>query len=194
MKQPRELISSNLLASFQSETMKHYLIIFVITSCALAACDNKTEHTTPISHVSKKYSQSSTLEGVVSNQQGRIKSGQIKVTDENQHLITETKVEDNGQFHVVIPADTQLPIVLTFYPDSNQTHSEQFIVVAVDPMISKYDINPLTTAIANKAKAMGGYTRNNLTIAAQNMVSVPDANKTSTGFRGDPTTQYGGWH
>jgi apolipoprotein N-acyltransferase len=174
--------------------MKHSLIIFVIASCALVACDNKTEQVTPISHASKKYAQTSTLEGVVSNQQGRIKSGQIKVTAENQQLITETKVEDNGQFHVVIPADTQLPVILTFYPDSNQTKDEQFIAVAIDPMISKYDINPLTTAIANKAKAMGGYTRNNLTIAAQNMVSVPDANKTSTGFRGDPTTQYGGWH
>jgi len=31
-------------------------------------------------------------------------------------------------------------------------------------------------------------------MAADSTVGVPDANKTSTGFRGDPTKQYGGWH
>lgn len=41
---------------------------------------------------------------------------------------------------------------------------------------------------------MGGYTRANLVRAAEETVHVPDANKTSTGWRGDPTTQYGGWH
>ena len=29
---------------------------------------------------------------------------------------------------------------------------------------------------------------------AEETVHVPDANKTTSGWRGDPTTHYGGWH
>jgi hypothetical protein len=62
------------------------------------------------------------------------------------------------------------------------------------PNIKKYDINELSTAIAKKAKVLGGYTHYNMMRAAESTVSVPDANKTTTGFKGDPTKQYGGWH
>jgi hypothetical protein len=52
----------------------------------------------------------------------------------------------------------------------------------------------LTTSIAKKAQALGGYTHANMVQAAEDTAKVPDANKTTAGFRGDPTTQYGGWH
>jgi hypothetical protein len=52
----------------------------------------------------------------------------------------------------------------------------------------------LTTAIAKKAQSMGGYNHANMVRAAEGTIAVPDANKTTEGFRGDPTTQYGGWH
>ncbi len=39
---------------------------------------------------------------------------------------------------------------------------------------------------------MGGFTRANMILAAENTVHTPDANKTTTGWRGDPTTQNGG--
>lgn len=171
-----------------------FLFLF-IAICGLTACNNDNQQTTaPISHASKKYNQATTLEGVVSDSHGRIKAGQIKATDSNQRIIASTEIQNNGQYHIAIPANTTLPIVLSFHHEASQANAEQIIVAVIDPMISKYDISPLTTAIANAAKAMGGYTRANLVIAAENMVHVPDANKTSTGFRGDPTTQYGGWH
>ncbi len=59
---------------------------------------------------------------------------------------------------------------------------------------SKYDINQLSTRIAKQAKAMGGYTHKNLVQAAESTGTVPASNKTTAGFHGDPTTQYGGWH
>ncbi len=169
-------------------------LFLLIAICGLTGCNNDNQHTTPISHVSKKYDQATTLEGIVSNSHGRIKAGQIKATDSNQQTIASTDIQSNGQYRIAIPANTTLPIVLSFHHEASQANAEQLIVVVIDPMISKYDISPLTTAIANKAKEMGGYTRANLVIAAENMVHVPDTNKTSTGFRGDPTTQYGGWH
>lgn len=176
-------------------TINNYLLpILLIVSYGLTACDSNNQHTTPISQTSKKYAQATMLEGIVSDSHGRIKAGQIKVIDTKQQTIASTEIQNNGSYRVEIPANTSLPIVLSFHHAANQANAEALMVAVIDPMISKYDINPLTTAIANKAKAMGGYTRANLVIAAEEMVHVPDANKTSTGFRGDPTTQYGGWH
>jgi hypothetical protein len=169
-------------------------LFLLIAISGLTGCNNDNQQTTPISHASKKYNQATTLEGIVSDSHGRIRAGQIKATDSNQQTIASTKIQDNGQYRIEIPGNTTLPIVLSFHHEASQTNAEQLIVAIIDPMITKYDISPLTTAIANKAKEMGGYTRANLVIAAENMVHVPDANKTSTGFRGDPTTQYGGWH
>jgi hypothetical protein len=171
-------------------TTKIYpLLMLLLASCWLTACDNKTPNT-PATQVVKKYAKATTLEGRVSNDHGLIKTGQVIAIDTEQHAIISTQIQDNGHYQLEIPADTVLPIVLS----ANQANAEPLIVAIIDATISKYDINPRTTAIANKAKAMGGYTRSNLVIAAEGMVSVPDANKTTTGFRGDPTTQYGGWH
>jgi hypothetical protein len=72
--------------------------------------------------------------------------------------------------------------------------SGDFISVVVDADVTNYDINSFTTNIAAKAKSLGGYTRKNMILAASDSVHTPDANKTSAGFRGDPTSQYGGWH
>ncbi|CAG1020618.1 hypothetical protein DOJK_00471 [Patescibacteria group bacterium] len=165
-------------------------LIWLLLLLSLIACEQTQQTTTPISHqASKKYTQTMNLSGIVSNAQGRVKAGLVKVTNENQQIISTAEVNTHGQYEVSIPVNTDLPILLNF-----EYESEHLLVVAIDPAISKYDINPLTTKIAQKAKEMGGYTRANLVIAAENTVHVPDANKTTTGFRGDPTTQYGGWH
>ena len=109
-----------------------------------------------------------------------------------EELVASTALQNNGHYSVKIPADTVLPIVLTFYPEA--ADGEKLITAVVHPAITKYDINPLTTSIAKKAQAMGGYTHANMVRAAEGTATVPDANKTTAGFRGDPTTQYGGWH
>ena len=152
----------------------------------------KVNRTLPIKQDIKKYEQATTLEGVVSNNHGPIRAGTIKVTDMYEELVASTALRNNGHYSVKIPADTVLPIVLTFYPDV--ADGEKLITAVVHPSITKYDINPLTTSIAKKALAMGGYTHANLVRAAEGTATVPDANKTTAGFRGDPTTQYGGWH
>jgi hypothetical protein len=114
----------------------------------------------------------------------------VEVTDETGRLITHVDVVDS-HFSVEIPANTVLPILLTF---SSESSTDKLVAVVIDDMMTLYFINPSTTAIAKAAKEMGGYTRANMTLAAENTVHTPDANKTTTGWRGDPTTQYGGWH
>lgn len=158
---------------------------FVITGCEQG---QKTAKVSPV--VVKKYAQATVLEGVVSNNKGVIKTGTVEVTDENGRLITHVAV-DNGHYSVEIPANTVLPILLTF---SSEPDAEKLVTAVIHDTITKYEINPSTTAIAKAAKAMGGYTHANMTRAAADTVHTPDANKTTTGWRGDPTTQYGGWH
>jgi hypothetical protein len=168
------------------------LLLLFTASCFLTGCEKNKQNTASIKQDIKKYEQATTLEGVVSNNHGPIRAGTIKVTDMYEELVASTALQNNGHYRVKIPADTVLPIVLTFYPDG--ADGEKLITAVVHPAITKYDINPLTTSIARKALAMGGYTHANLVRAAEGTATVPDANKTTAGFRGDPTKQYGGWH
>jgi hypothetical protein len=163
-----------------------------MVSCFLSGCEKSNQSTISIKQDLKKYEQATTLEGRVSNNHGPMKAGSIKVTDRNEELIAGTALENNGHYSIEIPANTVLPIVLTVYPEAGD--GEKLITAVVHPSITKYDINPLTTSIAKKALAMGVYTHANLVRAAEGTATVPDANKTTAGFRGDPTTQYGGWH
>jgi hypothetical protein len=139
----------------------------------------------------KKYAQATLLQGSVSDDKGPIKSGTVKVSDEKGMVIAETALQGSEHYRVQVPAGTLLPIVLTFYPVSG---GDSLITAVIHPGVTKYDITPLSTAIAKKAKALGGYTHGNLLVAAEGMGTVPDDNKMTAGFRGDPTKQYGGWH
>jgi hypothetical protein len=144
----------------------------------------------PASISQKKYSEATTIEGTVSTGKSLIKTGTVEVTDENGQKIKQVIVE-NGHFRVEIPSGTNLPLLLNF---SSESHPEKMVAVVLYEDVTKYFLDPSTTAIAKAAKAMGGYTRANLVRAAEDTTHTPDANKTTTGWRGDPTTQYGGWH
>ena len=159
------------------------LLLATLLSLAVTGCNQGQETAKMSQAVVKKYQKATTLQGVVSNNTGVIKTGILEVTDEKGQLIAHATVED-GHFLVEIPANTVLPILLTF---SSGSSPDKLVAVVID-------INPSTTVIAKAAKQMGGYTRANLVRAAEDTVHIPDANKTTTGWRGDPTTQYGGWH
>jgi hypothetical protein len=180
-----------------NDFLTHYkflraVLLFLVTACFLAGCGDSDQHTAAIKPDVKRYEQSTTLEGIVSNNKGPIRAGTIKVTDSSEQLVASTAVQHNGHYRIEIPVNTVLPIVLNFYPDSAE--EAKLMIAVVHPGITKYDINPLTTSITKKALAMGGYTHANMVRAAEGTATVPDANKTTAGFRGDPTTQYGGWH
>ena len=160
---------------------------------SLCAC-NQEPQPLVAKEAPKKYETAVSLQGAVSDNNGLIKSGKIEAKTERGELLAETTLENSARFQLTIPAGTALPVILSFSPSEVKAGGEKMLSVAVQTSISKYDINPLTTAIAKQAQALGGYTVRNMTRAAEEAVHVPDANKTSTGFRGDPTTQYGGWH
>lgn len=152
----------------------------LVTALLLTGCnDMQQSKPATIQKVNQQFTATSVqLFGKVENGLG------VEAIDEKENLIVSTAVE-NGRYKMEIPAQTPLPIIL---------RSGDFISVVVDSDLKNYDINALTTEIAKKAQALGGYTRQNMVLAASNSVKTPDANKTSTGWRGDTTTQYGGWH
>lgn len=169
-------------------------LMLLIFAAIPAGCEKASQHTLSNPKAAKKYDQATILQGLVSNKAGAIKAGDIEATDSKGQVLAHAALQDNGRYRVEIPANTVLPVVLRFYPEAGEPNLEKFIAVAVEPGITQYDLNPLTTAIAKKAEALGGYTRANMVMAAESTISAPEENKTSTGFRGDPTRQYGGWH
>ena len=157
---------------------KQLALIGLLNAFLLSAC-NEMQQSKPATQSVTKYTATSVLiSGKVEN-----KTGNVEAFD-GENVISSANVE-NGRYQLEIPAQTKLPIVL---------RADNFISVVIDADVTHYDINSFTTNIAAKAKSLGGYTRQNMISAASNSVHTPDANKTSTGFRGDTTTQYGGWH
>jgi hypothetical protein len=183
-------------AIFCSSTTKYKslytLLLLFMTACFLTACEKSNQNNASLKSSVKKYEQATILEGLVTNDDGPVKAGKIEVTDNIKKSVASAAVQNDGQYSIEIPANTVLPIVLTFYPEA--ADGEKLITAVVHPTITRYDINPLSTSIAKKALEMGGYTHANMVRAAESAATVPDANKTTAGFRGDPTTQYGGWH
>ena len=153
----------------------------LLLSGLLTAC-NDMQQSKPAKPVTEKYTASTVL--LTGKVQGT--SQTVEALDgESQNVIVSAQVQEKGRYQLEVPAQTKLPIVL---------RSDEFISVVIDSDVTNYDINSLTTTIAARAKALGGYTRKNIVSAASDSVNAPDANKTSTGWRGDTTSQYGGWH
>lgn len=174
--------------------MKSSRIVWLLMAALLSGCGKEAKPQQVLKESIQKYEKTVTLQGSVSNNNGLVKSGKIEARLPNGELLAETVLENSARYQLQIPAGTVLPLILSFSPiDANQ-NPDKLISVVVQADINRYDISPLTTAIAQQAKALGGYTLRNMTQAAEDGVHVPDANKTSTGFRGDPTKQYGGWH
>ena len=172
------------------------LCLTIILCCLVTACEqnNQTKTTITAPPIIKKYPKLTTLKGIISDKNQAIFSGIVKVTTPTGKLITSTTLENTNHYQLEIPTGTELPLILTFHPQMTDNGKEMLTTAAIHPNLTQYDLNPFTTMIAKKALALGGYTHTNMLIAAENAVHVPDENKTSSGWRGDPTKQYGGWH
>ncbi len=170
--------------------------VFLVGGIGLTACDSGPKPQTSIISQPKvqKYEQAKTLEGMVTNDEGPVKTGIIKALAENGQELARIELTDGPHYSIQVPAGTVLPIILAYFPSEDAPDENRMISVVVHAAATKFDINTLSTRIAKKAKELGGYTHKNLVQAAEGTGTVPASNKTTAGFRGDPTTQYGGWH
>lgn len=181
------------IATFAKQSI---VVGLILLSCAVVGgCGQEQPKTSALtSSTAKQTLRTTSLLGAVSNNAGPIKTGTVTLLSLNGDVLVSTELNHSSRFEINVPAHTVLPVMLSYKPNAAATQDQELISVIIHPDASKYDINPTTTAIAKQAKAMGGYTHNNMVQAAENTAHVPDANKTTAGFRGDPTTQYGGWH
>lgn len=168
--------------------------LFGVGGWTLTACDSKPQPVVSSKTSVAKYEKIKTLQGLIINDDGPVKTGIVKVLTEAGQVVAQIEVTDGPHYSLKVPAGTVLPILLAYYPSADAGDEQRMLAAVVHTGASKFDINPLSTRIAVQAKAMGGYTHKNLVRAAENNGTVPAANKTTAGFRGDPTTQYGGWH
>ena len=173
--------------------MKKYnkLLVIAMAGVILSACDSDKPKKPLISVPVQVYSELKVLKGMVTDSKGPVRAGTLIVKDRDGKKVAETMLEKSSHFKLEIPAGTELPIELSL---SSKATTEKLRSIVISKAVSEYDISTLTTRIAKHAKELGGYTYGNMVIAADSTVGIPDANKTSTGFRGDPTKQYGGWH
>lgn len=155
---------------------------------------DQAKSSTPSKAAVKQTLRTTSLLGAVSDNAGPLKTGTVSLLSESGQTLASTELNNSQRYEIQVPTGTDLPVILSYTPGPNAPKDAQLISVVIHPDASKYDINPTTTTIAKQAKAMGGYTHNNMVQAAESTAHVPDANKTTSGFRGDPTTQYGGWH
>lgn len=171
-----------------------FACILLVSGGVLTGCDAKPKSSTVATVSVQKYEKVKTLHGLVTNDDGPVKTGIIKALTETGQELSQTQLEGHPQYSLDVPAGTVLPIVLAYYPTVDASDDQRMIAAVVHAGASKFDINQLSTRIAEQAKALGGYTHKNLVRAAEESGTVPASNKTTAGFRGDPTTQYGGWH
>ena len=165
-----------------------------LLSLLLAACSQDKPTALNQPEAIQKYEREVVLQGSVSLNGALAKTGKVDAKLPNGVLLAEHLLDNSSRFRLTIPAGTVLPIILSYSPNDTTKDEGRLISVVVQTSLYQYDINSLTTSIAARAMALGGYTSKNLIQAAADSVHVPDSNKTTTGFRGDPTTQYGGWH
>lgn len=171
-----------------------FACVLLVSNWALTGCDSKPKSPIATNTAVQKYTKVKTLTGLVTNDDGPVKTGIIKALSETGEELSKTQLEDNPQYSLDVPAGTVLPFILAYYPTADASDDQRMIAAVVHAGASKFDINLLSTRIAEKAKAAGGLTHKNLVRAAEESGTVPASNKTTAGFRGDPTTQYGGWH
>lgn len=165
-----------------------------ISACLLGGCGSQPQPSTLAKSSQEKYVAIATLQGLVTDDSGPLKTGIVRALRDSGEVLASVELKDSPRYSLEIPAGTQLPILLAYYPSAGASDDQRMIAAAVHANASKYDINPSSTRIAKQAKALGGYTHNNLVRAAESTGIVPADNKTTAGFRGDPTKQYGGWH
>ncbi|MDQ7090877.1 MAG: hypothetical protein Q9M50_09550 [Methylococcales bacterium] len=169
--------------------------ILLTTSCFLYGCgDSDSKKTQTSVKTVKIFKQAKILKGLVSDDKGRIKAGKISAINDKKKVIATASVQEDGYYKIEIPALTVLPILLKVSLANDKAENKELTAAIIYTSMTKFDINPLSTKIAEKAKKLGGYTHSNMVVAAESMVKIPDDNKSTRGFRGDPTKQYGGWH
>lgn len=133
------------------------------------------------------------IEGIVTVRDQPIADGKILAKDKQGVEIARSQSDREGHYSIALPAGTQYPVTLTVAVDNDTTLE----AAVMDSSLVQQDISTMSTLVVESARNLGGLTKQNMAQAAINAIrqnKKASGKGTSTGFKGDPTKQYGGWH
>jgi len=155
--------------------------VFLLTGCS--------EDSSPISSQSTP----AKIEGQVFDDHGKVKKATIDVLDKTERRLTTVELQGDGHFRIRIPASAGYPVVLKAKLEMGKILE----AVVTNNQVKEQDISPYTDLVVKSARLRGGLTPENITGAAGaaiNMRRSQGGKRSSSGFKGDLTKQYGGWH
>ena len=133
------------------------------------------------------------IKGMVVDRDGPVKNGKLEVTDTNGNIVATTELKGKERFSVTIPGSTVYPVVIKVTPEEG----DPLEAVVMDSLAENHDVTIMSTLVVESARNLGGIKKENMAQAAINAIrqnKKASGKGTSTGFKGDPTKQYGGWH
>ncbi|HEB78064.1 MAG TPA: carboxypeptidase regulatory-like domain-containing protein [Methylothermaceae bacterium] len=134
-----------------------------------------------------------TIRGLVSDDRGPVPFAEIEATDEDGRLKATATAEQDGHFQITIPPTAPYPLLLV----AKLPNGKELLAVVTSNQVVEQDISPYTDLVVKNARQLGGLTPGNIAKAAGaaiNMRPSQGGKRSSTGFKGDLTKQYGGWH
>ncbi len=161
--------------------------IFILTALLITGC---SEDSTPA--VSSQETPAM-IEGSVFDDHGRVGKATIEVVDKNERHLATATLQDDGQFHIKVPAGAAYPVILK----AKLSNGKVLEAVVTSNQVVELDITPHTDLVVKSARLRGGLTPENIAGAAGaaiNMRRSQGGKRSSSGFKGDLTKQYSGWH
>jgi hypothetical protein len=160
-------------------------ILLLTAGSLLSACDSKAP--------SPKARSDHLVRGVVFNEEGPVTKGRLEATDSRSAIVGKTELNGDSHYTIKLPPGSAYPVVITAYP----AQGEPLKAVVTNDLVEEQDVSDVTSLVVDAAINLGGLTDANLAKAAGAAISQRKSSGgtgSSTGFKGDPTKQYGGWH
>ncbi len=162
-----------------------FLLVLIAILLTIAGCGDQTSGSGGSGPV--------TIRGLVSDDRGPVPYAPIEATDEDGRLKATAAAGEDGHFEITIPATATYPLLLV----AKLPNGKQLSAVVTSNQVAEQDISPYTDLVVKTARQLGGLTPGNIARAAGaaiNMRPSQGGKRSSTGFKGDLTKQYGGWH
>lgn len=170
--------------------MKQKLIPLTALAVSLAACGPSPGPGSSGGSVATE----TKIVGLVLTDEGPVAKAKIEAKDSRGATVAKTEVGGDGHYSLNLPAGAAYPVVLTAQPASE---TKPLKAVVTSDLVSEQDISAVTTIVVDTAMSLGGLTEANIAKAAGAAISQrrsSGGSGSSSGFKGDPTKQYGGWH
>lgn len=134
------------------------------------------------------------IAGMVLTDAGPVTRAKIEARDSRGQLVASTELSGASHYRLLIPAGSSYPLVLTALPEGA---TEPLKAAVTSELAEEQDISEVTSIVVETALSLGGLTESNLAKAAGAAISqrkTSGGSGSSSGFKGDPTKNYGGWH